>query len=211
MALGGGERRLRQYLFSCFVVVFRRWSSGRRLGRGSLVISTLVDSTLVYFVQDMWSTRNENGDFGNISSETFPHMRRSMFAMSPLSRAIPLELTSEVGCYPITRAIVLCDHAYNPIKANMPTTRSRHALLTALRVCVFVIPPGVACSVQVDKKDLTSSDPYLKMARVLESGDHTYVFKTEVQSRTLNPEWRTIQVSKKTAACRVVWTIDKLY
>lgn len=48
--------------------------------------------------------------------------------------------------------------------------------------------------VQVDKKDLTSSDPYLKMARVLESGEFIYVFKTEVQSRTLNPEWRTIQV-----------------
>ena len=49
-------------------------------------------------------------------------------------------------------------------------------------------------SIKVDKKDLTSSDPYLKMARVLETGEQTYIFKTEVQSRTLNPEWRTIQV-----------------
>lgn len=47
---------------------------------------------------------------------------------------------------------------------------------------------------QVDKKDLTSSDPYLKMARVLETGEQTYIFKTEVQSRTLNPVWREIQV-----------------
>lgn len=47
---------------------------------------------------------------------------------------------------------------------------------------------------QVDKKDLTSSDPYLKMARLLETGERTYIFKTEVQSRTLNPVWREIQV-----------------
>lgn len=47
---------------------------------------------------------------------------------------------------------------------------------------------------QVDKKDFTSSDPYLKMARVLETGEQTYIFKTEVQSRTLNPVWREIQV-----------------
>ncbi|CAN0022215.1 unnamed protein product, partial [Sphacelaria rigidula] len=46
---------------------------------------------------------------------------------------------------------------------------------------------------QVDKKDLMSSDPFLKMARVLETGERVYVFKTEVQSHTLNPQWRTIQ------------------
>ncbi|CAM9714165.1 unnamed protein product [Ectocarpus sp. 12 AP-2014] len=48
-------------------------------------------------------------------------------------------------------------------------------------------------ALNVDKKDLTSSDPYLKMARVLETGEQTYIFKTEVQSRTLNPVWREIQ------------------
>lgn len=47
---------------------------------------------------------------------------------------------------------------------------------------------------QVDKKDLTTSDPFLKVARVLETGEAVYVFKTEVQSRTLNPQWKTIQV-----------------
>lgn len=46
---------------------------------------------------------------------------------------------------------------------------------------------------QVDKKDLTTSDPFLKMARQLETGGLVYIFKTEVQSRTLNPQWRTIQ------------------
>ncbi|CAN0282346.1 unnamed protein product, partial [Ectocarpus sp. 4 AP-2014] len=48
-------------------------------------------------------------------------------------------------------------------------------------------------ALNVDKKDLTSSDPYLKIARVLETGEQTYIFKTEVQSRTLNPVWREIQ------------------
>lgn len=32
------------------------------------------------------------------------------------------------------------------------------------------------------------------MARVLETGEQTYIFKTEVQSRTLNPVWKEIQV-----------------
>lgn len=40
-----------------------------------------------------------------------------------------------------------------------------------------------------------SSDPYLKIARMLEGGGRTYVFKTEVQRRNLNPQWRQIQVS----------------
>lgn len=47
---------------------------------------------------------------------------------------------------------------------------------------------------KVDKKDLTTSDPFLKIARVLETGECVYVFKTEVQSRTLNPKWKQIQV-----------------
>lgn len=60
-----------------------------------------------------------------------------------------------------------------------------------------------ALSGQVDKKDLTSSDPFLKMARLLETGETTYVFKSEVQSRTLNPEWQQIQV-RRTNGIRVV-------
>lgn len=54
---------------------------------------------------------------------------------------------------------------------------------------------------QVDKKDLTSSDPYLKIARVLETGEQTYVFKTEVQKRTLNPVWKEIQVFRLCVRC----------
>ena len=64
---------------------------------------------------------------------------------------------------------------------------------------IIIIPtesnPTQTIEPQVDKKDLTSSDPYLKMARVLETGEQTYIFKTEVQSRTLNPVWREIQVT----------------
>ncbi len=54
---------------------------------------------------------------------------------------------------------------------------------------------------QVDKKDLTSSDPYLKIARLLETGEQTYVFKTEVQKRTLNPVWKEIQVHRRVRVC----------
>lgn len=48
------------------------------------------------------------------------------------------------------------------------------------------------------------------MARVLETGEQTYIFKTEVQGRTLNPVWREIQV-RTSPTCtydrsHVLWT-----
>ncbi|CAM9691558.1 unnamed protein product [Choristocarpus tenellus] len=48
---------------------------------------------------------------------------------------------------------------------------------------------------KVDKKDLTSSDPFLRISRALERGEWVSIFKTEVKNRTLNPVWRPIQGS----------------